>query len=347
MQRKHLRILGVIALGLILTAGSYSSLDAQELKAADFYRAKSIKLIVTDAPGGTPDIIARMMGPYFKQHSGANVVITNERGGGGLEGVVNVKHARPDGLTLGVGTLLPIVLNKIMGEPGADYEPEKFSYIAGIFNDSMSFCVAAKGPYSSIADLKAAKNIKLGGTSPAGNISLGGMSVIKILGLDAMLVTGSKGTAPLMLSIQQGEVAGAILTLSTALRGMKNGAIKPLFVLGTNRESALPGVPALSELVQLKADGKRMVDIWNKIPQSRVFFSTPGTPQNRISYLREIVSRKIFTDPSFRERIDKIVDFKNEAYLTGGEMQKNITSIMKDQKEIRMIFQGLIDRYRG
>lgn len=347
MQKKLLIVLGTMALGWLLIIGSKTPIDAQELRPADFYRGKTIKLLVMNSPGDVSDIIARMVGPYLKKLTGANVVIANETGGGGIGGLIDIKHARPDGLTLGIGPYLTNVLNKIMGDPGADYEPEKFSYIAGMFNDSMSFCVASKGPYSSIADLKAAKNIKLGGSTPTGNMALGGMSLIQILGLDAKLVTGSRGAVALVLSVQQGEVVGAVMTLSTTLGGMRTGAIKPLFVLSTTREPALPGVPALSELVQLNADGKRLVDIWNKLTQSRVVFSTPGTPQNRITYLREIFSKKIFTDPTFRERIDLIAGFKNKVYLTGGEVQNKVTATMKDAKEIQMIFRGLIDRYRG
>ena len=80
---------------------------------AEFYKGKNIDFTLNDRPGGDAEMLARLMGPYMKEYMGATPIYTNMRKAGGSEGYVHVYRAKPDGLTMGVATLLPMILNPI------------------------------------------------------------------------------------------------------------------------------------------------------------------------------------------------------------------------------------------
>jgi len=181
--------------------GSYGA----QPKAADLYKGKNIDFTINEAAGGDADILARLLGPYVKEHTGATPIFANRRGAGGVEGYVYLYKAAPDGLSLGIGTTLPMLLNKVTDAPGAIYEPDKFGYVASFLRVRNVFIVAANGPYKTVADLKKAKKLVLGATSPQGNLALATMSSIKLLDLDAKVITGTRA-GTLLQDIMSGRL---------------------------------------------------------------------------------------------------------------------------------------------
>ncbi|MFH0914486.1 MAG: tripartite tricarboxylate transporter substrate-binding protein, partial [Chloroflexota bacterium] len=239
---------------------------AGEAKPADFYKGKNMDFTVATEPGGSVDVVARLVATYLGKHTGATLVVNNRRGAGGVEGVMWVYRAQPDGLTLGTWTSLPLVMNKVDEAPGADYKLEDFGYIMGITREPQAFFVSSKGPYQSVAALQQqSKGKKLGGTSARGNITLGSMSVAHILDLDVKVVTGYKGIEEAVLAMEQGETIGSVFPVSSGMASFKSGRTKPLFIMGTKKFSYWPEVPALTDLVSLTGDKKAEVDLWQSL----------------------------------------------------------------------------------
>ena len=83
-------------------------------------------------PESLDDLIARIIASYLSEDTGATVVVTNREGAGGLEGMNYLYKSKPDGLTLGTTPSTKFVSNKVLNEPAAVYEIEKFSYIMSI-----------------------------------------------------------------------------------------------------------------------------------------------------------------------------------------------------------------------
>lgn len=336
-----------IIIGVLLLSLSWVLVNcgpAGEVKPVDFYRGKSIDFTYVGTAGDYGDLAARAAAPHLSAYTGAVAVVTDRRGAAGTEGVVWVYNAKPDGLTLGNWLSLPLAMNKINEAPGADYQLENFPYLMGIGKEPMAFFVSAARSYTSLAALKAGKNLKIAGTSARGNISIGGMSVAHLLDLDAKVVTGYKGPEGALLSVAQGETVGSNLPITAGLVGTKAGQIKPLFVLSTERFSAWPDVPALTELVTLTGEKKDEIEKWRGLSNIMVFYSSPGVPKDRASFLREIFD-KIMAKPEFRSDVDKIHGYQVKDYFTGQEVSKMMGDLAKGADSYRAIFARLVEQY--
>jgi tripartite-type tricarboxylate transporter receptor subunit TctC len=234
-----------------------------------------------------------------------------------------------------------------MDEPGAAYESEKYSYVIGLGREPEIFVVAAKGPYNSMADLKAGKKLRLGSGQPADNIALATMTVIHCLDLDAKLIAGSKGMAPLIMSIMQGEVIGAAIPLAPTLRYIEQGQVKPLFAVSGKRVSALPNVPALTELVPLKGEKIELIKMWDDtFFQSWLVFAAPEIPKDRLNFLQQTFGRMV-KDPETNKQLNNVWGYKNEIILSGDELVEITKSMAKDKVKIKRLFEKLIDQYRS
>ena len=347
-MKKLTTIVCFLLLALAIATPSHS---ADAAKAAAFYKGKNIDFTINEAAGGDADILARLLGPYLKDHTGATPIFANRRGAGGVEGYVHLYKAAPDGLSMGMGTTLPMILNKATDAPGAIYEPEKFGYVGSFLRVRNVFIVAANGPYKTVADLKKAKKMVLGATSPQGNLALATMSVIRLLDLDAKVITGTRGPGPLLQDILSGEVAGTCLPMQLALRGIRDGNYRALFTLANERFSALPDVPSLKEVapeIEKNADKKELFSIWDQnLVMTQAIITPPGLDKEKMEFLRQIMP-KLEKSPQFRKDLDKVFAFHvdDADILTGQEAEKIVRDAMSKAGRMKAIFLQLIKQYK-
>ena len=343
---KFFMAIGLIFMMLMSTQVSYGAESA-----AAAYKGKNIDFTINEAAGGDADILARLLGPYIKEYTGATPIFANRRGAGGVEGYVYLYKAAPDGLSLGIGTTLPMILNKVTDAPGAIYEPEKFGYAGSILRVKNVFIVAAKGPYTTVADLKKAKKLVLGATSPQGNLALATMSTIKLLDLDAKVITGTKGPGPLLQDVLSGEIAGTCLPMQLALRGIRDGNYKALFTLTVDKISTLPGVPTIKEFISdynTNADKRELLSIWDQnLVTSHAIITPPGLSKDKMDFLRGLIPQ-LKKSEQFRKDIDKIFAFHVEDadLLSGAEAEKMVKEAMSKAGRMKSIFQQLLNDYR-
>jgi tripartite-type tricarboxylate transporter receptor subunit TctC len=347
-MKRFAMIVCFLLLAIALAGPSHS---ADTSKAAAFYKGKNIDFTINEAAGGDADILARLLGPYLKEHTGATPIFANRRGAGGVEGYVHLYKAAPDGLSLGIATTLPMILNKVTDAPGAIYEPEKFGYVGSFLRVRNVFIVAANSPYKTIADLKKAKKLVLGATSPQGNLALATMSVIRLLDLDAKVITGTRGPGPLLQDILSGEVAGTCLPMQLALRGIRDGNYKALFTLANERFSSLPDVPSLKEVapeIEKNAEKKELFSIWDQnLVMTQAIITPPGLDKEKMDFLREIMP-KLKKSAQFRKDLDKVFAFhvEDNDLMTGPEAEKIVKDAMHKGGRMKAIFLQLIKQYK-
>jgi len=341
-------IVGSLILTLSLTVGSYGKEGV--VNPAAFYKDKNIDFTIPEGPGGDADLVGRLLGPYLKEYTGATPIFANRRSGGGVEGYTYLYKAEPDGLSMGIGITLPMLLNKITDAPGAMYEPEKFGYAGSVLRVRSVFIVAADGPYKTVADLKKAKKLVLGATSPQGNLALATMSTIKLLDLDAKVITGTKGTGPLLQDILSGEIAGTCVPMQVAMRGIRDGNYRALFTLASERFKVIPDVPSFKEVYNIgeSEEKKELFTIWDKnLAMSHALVTPPGVPKEKLEFLREIFP-KIKKSPQFRKDIDKLFAFHVEDadILMGVETESLAKDTMSKAAKMKSVFLQLIKDYR-
>ncbi|NQT31630.1 MAG: hypothetical protein HQ588_04775 [Deltaproteobacteria bacterium] len=348
MIKKFAVITGVLLLVAVVAATGCPP-QAEPATPADFYKGKTIDLIISAAPGTDEDLITRIIAPYLGGDTGASVVVTNRVGAGGLDAMNYVYKSKPDGLTLGTAPTAKFVPNKVFNEPAAIYEIENFSYIISIGRVQYYFLVAPDGPCQSVADLQAATDLKIGGSSPSGSICLSGLTVIKLLGLDAKVITGLSGDSNRALAAKRGEIIGYCSNIPSAKASLEAGMVKPLFVLATERDPLTPDVPAITEVVNMGGEDLALVKLWETtFFNSTLLVAPPGIAEDRLRYLRDLANQWV-QDEGFREGINAVsgYELQDQEYIAGEEVTKVMLDLAAAFDEFRAIFLELIEKYRA
>ena len=214
--------------------------------------AKPIRMIVTFPPGGSSDVVARVVGPLLAERLGQPVVVENKAGAGATIGAAEVARAAPDGYTLMLSNTAPISLSPFMLEP-MPYDPVKsFTHIAYIGSVANAFVVHPDVPAKTIPEfVQWAKQQK--GPIPYGSGGVGSIGHIvgelfkSEAGIDLQHV-GYRGSGPMHNDLLGGTIKFAIDTLPQNVQYQKSGKLRLLAVTSPRRASMATDVPSVLEL---------------------------------------------------------------------------------------------------
>lgn len=231
-----------------LTA-SLLAFAAHTQASAQSYPDKPIKIIVTVAPGGPMDTIARFMGQQMQMRLGQPVVVENRPGAGATLGAKAVATADPDGYTLMWGTLSVVAIAPVLyKDPG--YDPKAFEMVGNVAEFPHVVVVPASLPVSTLADfVKYAKahpgEMNFGGSLGTPPQLLGSL-FSKVAGL-GMTYVPYKGGAPSLADLMTGRLQMQFDALTLLQPLVKEGKLKALAVVTPRRWPGLPDVPTMAE----------------------------------------------------------------------------------------------------
>jgi tripartite-type tricarboxylate transporter receptor subunit TctC len=216
------------------------------------YPNRPIKLIVSQAPGGSSDTIARMWAEHAGKALGGTIVVENKPGAGGLIAAQNALNAPADGYTMLFGSVSLMVLNQFTYKP-LPYNPEKdFTGVAML--TTVPF-VLSTNPATGIKTLKdlTEKAKAAPGKLNFASAGLGNSTHLAVeLLADAAGISMThipyKGEADGVMATIGGQTEAMAPVYGTALPHIKAGKLNPLAVLSPQRTAELPDVPTLSEL---------------------------------------------------------------------------------------------------
>lgn len=218
---------------------------------AQTYPSKPVRWIVPFQPGGTTDIIARLVGQKLSELWGQPVVIENRPGASALIGTQAGAKAAADGYTLtfaynGNMTINPNLIRKLPYDPVKD-----FSHVSMIVGSPFVLVVNPQVPAQSLQEL-----IALAKASPGKlNFAVGGgagqlsVELFKAMAGVDMLNIAYKGNAPSLNAVLAGEASVMFETTTAALPHVKTGKLRALGVTTAKRSPLLPDVPAIAEAV--------------------------------------------------------------------------------------------------
>lgn len=228
--------------GLLLATGSATAIAA--------YPDKPIKLIVTFAPGGASDIVARTIAEPLGQKLGQPVVVDNRPGAGGSVGGLATVQATPDGYTLMMANSTPLSIGPFVLDK-QPYDPVKqFTHIFYAGSAPVLFMASPKAGIASLADLAkqagSANGVVFGSGGPA---SIGHISgeFFKTLSKGNMTHVAYKGGAPMTTDLLGGQIPVGIDVITAFVPLVKGGQVKGLAVTSARRSPLLPDVPTTAE----------------------------------------------------------------------------------------------------
>ncbi len=219
--------------------------------AAQAYPAKPVTIVVPFAPGGTTDILARIVGQGLTTELGQSFVVDNRAGAGGNIGASLAAKAPADGYTLFMGTVGTHAINqalykKMPFDPVKDFAP--LSRVATVPNLLVAH---PSQPYKTVKELIAYAKANPGQVtygSPGSGASphVSGELFKSMTGTDLLHVP-YKGSAPAMTDLLGGQISIMFDNMPSAIQHVRSGKLRPIAVTTAQRSPELPDVPTIAE----------------------------------------------------------------------------------------------------
>jgi tripartite-type tricarboxylate transporter receptor subunit TctC len=292
---------------------------------AQSYPNKPIRLIIPFPPGGTTDIVGRIVAEKLGQNLGQPVVVENRGGGGGAIGAVEVVRAAPDGYTIGMATVSTMAVNPACNPKLPYKSPDDFALITNLVGVPNVVAVnpgkiAAQNMGEFVKFLKA--NPGKVSYASSGTCGIGHMNgeLFKVTTGTFMVHIPYRGSGPALNDVLAGQVEVFFDNVPSSLASIQGGKLRALAVAAPKRIDVLPNVPTYAELglgavndqvwYGLLAPAKTPADIVQKIQQAAV--KTLADPDVRAKLKLQGADPIGNTPDEFRKQIiverDKMID---------------------------------------
>jgi tripartite-type tricarboxylate transporter receptor subunit TctC len=303
--------------------------------AQDFYKDKTVRIVVGFTAGGGFDAYSRAIARHMTRHIPGHptIIVENMPGAGSLISANYVyKIAKPDGLTIGhfIGGLL---LSQVLGQKGIEFDARKFEYVgAPTYEHPVCAMTKASGITSLDKWFASPSPVKIGGVATGSSNPDNIVRAIKAaIGLPIQLVTGYKGTAEIRLASEGGELAGSCWgwgsVRATWRKGLDSGEVQVVLQITTKPHPDLPSVPLAISYAKTD-EARRILEtaVYNDSTLVRAYTLPPGTPKDRVQILRQAFQATL-RDPAFLAEAEKTRLEINP--VSGEEIERTVANLFK------------------
>jgi tripartite-type tricarboxylate transporter receptor subunit TctC len=298
MARAHCA--GAFLAGLICVLAG-AALPAQTVE--EFYKARTLSLVIPNAPGGSFDLYARLvadhLGRFIPGHP--TIVPQNMPGAAGMQAANYLAGIAPrDGSVMSV--LVPnITLAQILGLPGVTYDVRRFNWIGRVIATTATLFTWHTSATRSLADLKTRETL-IATTGALSQAEINSTMLNGVVGTKFKLIRGYKGSGEAALAVERGEAEGTLMPwefLKSAHADWVNEgkiAIVARYVRRPIRER--PDIPSVYELAQTAEQQAVLGLFLGADEMGHPIAMPPGTPPDRIAAVRAALAAMV-DDPAF------------------------------------------------
>ena len=282
---------------LHLAAGAAALPTVTRIARAQAYPSRPVHWIVTAAPGGAADILARLLGSWLSERLGQQFVVENRTGAGGSIGTEAVVRAPADGYTLHL-TATSDAINATLDEKLSFNLLRDIAPVASLIRGPFVMVVQPSFPAKTVPEFIAyAKanpgkiNFASGGTGFAAHVS---GELFKIMAGVEMIHVPYRGQAPAMTDLLGGQVQVMFDPVVSSITHIRAGRLRPLAVTTSTRSEVLPDVPTVGDFVP-----GYVASIWFGVGAPR------NTPAETVDKLNKAINTGL-DDPKIKARLSDL-----------------------------------------
>lgn len=271
---------------------------------AEFYKDKTVTVLVAGEAGGAHAHYAQLVGQHIRRHIPGNpAVVVQFMPGAGGNLMPNYLHnvAPRDGTVIG-HPLQDLAFNARIGIAAVKYDAGKAQYLGGADVTRTTVNVMKKSGIGTLEDARR-REVLMGASGKSGQTYIIPLMLNAVLGTKFKMVAGYRGISLIHLAMETGEVHGTAAswpTIAAAKRSwVENDLINTLVTVAMEREPDLPDAPSLAELVKSNDDFNLIRLLAGPAALGRAWIVYDDIPKERLAALREAWARTM-ADPAFR-----------------------------------------------
>ena len=320
---------------------------AAAAKADDFYKGKTLRLIVGSGEGSGVDILGRIAARHLTNHIPANRISSFRTFQPGIDcrRQLCLQHRSADGLTIGTGS--SGLLSRAISQPNIRFDLGKFTWIANLYSATVVFWMRTDFPCQTFEAIsRCPQPLKFGATA-RGSTGFGLVPELlkDAFGLNMDIVYGYRNS-DINLAIERGEIHGSGGDLigfmgSRPLQLLKEGKVKIALQVAGRRDGELDKlkVPWVMDVVP-QTHKKLFIMVNPILDLARPYFAPPNVPAERAKILQTAFA-SLANDPAFRAETLRVAKIE-PTHVPGGEMDIAIKQILSQPKEVSDRVIGLL-----
>jgi tripartite-type tricarboxylate transporter receptor subunit TctC len=326
----------VLAIGLLAIGVPAQGADS-------YYAGKQVKLYVGSAPGGGYDILSRLVAAHIGRHLPGNptVIVQNAPGAASRTVTTWIYTSAPKDGTAFASVFSSIPTDQLLDPTAVKFDPRKFTWLGSASRDTAVGIVWHTASVQTLEELKT--NPMIVGSS--GGITFDFPTVVReILGLKFNVIAGYKGTNEIGLAMERGEVDGNAGLIWASVKAqnqqwLREKKLRVFVQYGRERDSELPDVPLLYDLVANPADRQAFDLVFARLDFSRPYIAPPDMPKERARMLRQAFEATIKDEAFIAEAGKRKMDI---SLVPGAEMEKIVAKLYDTPDQIVARVRGIL-----
>ena len=299
---------------------------------ADFYRGKTVTIVVGSDAGGGYDLNARVLARHMAAHIPGNpaIVVQDKPGAGSLTAANYVYELAPKDGTVIAAVQRPIPFQQLFGDAGVRYDPRRIQWLGSVSHELGTVVVWHTAPQQSAQDLFTMETV-VGGDGASTDNELFARAFNAVLGTKFKIIGGYPGLAQIVLAMERGEIQGTANWSWSDIEKqhpewLRDGKIRVLLQLDLEKGSSpyLRDVPLATDLARNDEERQVFRIMMSMKALGRPYFVAPEVPADRRDALRTAFMETM-SDPEFVAEASQTLG--SVGPVSGVDMQKIVADI--------------------